>query len=311
MTLKYRTIIYIICVVSSATFILHTRSTPVAKAENISLAQRLQGHFLLQVEDKGQLWYINPADLKRRLITINNAITTLSQLALGINNENLDKLPTAIYAVSSDIDSDNDGYNDQLEAKAGYKLFGVGRALFDDRLIERLKGKLLLQVENNGRMWYVNPIDEKKYEIKQDNVFLLMQTLALGISNDDLKLIDEWSDTNYTPKTTNYSSNDTYTNPTSNAINLSQLSQSVRYGQNDEIIKYFTPNLRDSMIYTLNSWDASNRELFADILQEVRLTADTNDKKIYAADIPFNNALAQIQITTDRQDDGSWLISAL
>jgi hypothetical protein len=53
-------------------------------------------------------------------------------------------------------------------------------------LIERVKGRLLLQVEQGGRIWYVSPDDGKRYEVTFGNAMSLFRKLALGISDADL-----------------------------------------------------------------------------------------------------------------------------
>jgi len=52
----------------------------------------------------------------------------------------------------------------------------------------RLKGKLLLQVEDKGRIWYVD-FNGKKWEVTWVNLMGLFQKLALGITNADLEKI--------------------------------------------------------------------------------------------------------------------------
>ena len=42
----------------------------------------------------------------------------------------------------------------------------VEPAAIDAQLVNRLKGRILLQVESVGEAWYVNPIDGKRYYLK-------------------------------------------------------------------------------------------------------------------------------------------------
>ncbi|MBI2636655.1 MAG: hypothetical protein HYW81_00460 [Parcubacteria group bacterium] len=52
---------------------------------------------------------------------------------------------------------------------------------------ERLSGRILLQVENNGEGWYVHPVDQKRrYLGRPTDAFAIMRELGLGISNRDL-----------------------------------------------------------------------------------------------------------------------------
>lgn len=53
-----------------------------------------------------------------------------------------------------------------------------------------LTGRILLQVEEKGRAWYVYPINGKRYSMGRPNdAFILMQKLSIGISDKDLAKI--------------------------------------------------------------------------------------------------------------------------
>jgi hypothetical protein len=52
---------------------------------------------------------------------------------------------------------------------------------------KRLSGKILLQVEDKGQAYYVNPLDLKLYYLgRPADAFALMRSKGLGISNSDL-----------------------------------------------------------------------------------------------------------------------------
>lgn len=56
-----------------------------------------------------------------------------------------------------------------------------------ENLSSKLKGKILLQVEQNGEAWYVSPQDEKRYYMgRPDDAFNLMRGQGIGITNSDL-----------------------------------------------------------------------------------------------------------------------------
>ncbi len=59
----------------------------------------------------------------------------------------------------------------------------------DAKLAAKLAGKLLLQVERSGFIWYVNPSDNKRYYISQDSALEIFRKLALGITEENLNLI--------------------------------------------------------------------------------------------------------------------------
>lgn len=61
---------------------------------DLKLAQRLSGLIVLQVQDRGQAWYIHPVTKKRYALgTPPQALNTLTKLSVGITNANLEKIP--------------------------------------------------------------------------------------------------------------------------------------------------------------------------------------------------------------------------
>jgi hypothetical protein len=53
--------------------------------------------------------------------------------------------------------------------------------------IDRLSGKILLQVESHGEAWYVNPDNHQRYYMADGNAaFNVMRNLGIGITNDNL-----------------------------------------------------------------------------------------------------------------------------
>lgn len=53
-------------------------------------------------------------------------------------------------------------------------------------LLTRVKGRILLQVENNGEAWYVRPDDGKRYYMKDgETAYQMMRAFGLGISEAD------------------------------------------------------------------------------------------------------------------------------
>ena len=59
---------------------------------------------------------------------------------------------------------------------------------YNQKLVNRLKGKILLQVESRGEAWYVNPKDGKRYYMKDgDAAYQIMRFLSLGITNADIQ----------------------------------------------------------------------------------------------------------------------------
>lgn len=86
-------------------------------------SQKMSGRILLQVESKGEAWYVNPTDLKRFYLgRPADAFSLMRSLGLGISNANLAKIPAA--TVESDVVAD------------------LEKRLFDDVNQERTKAGL-------------------------------------------------------------------------------------------------------------------------------------------------------------------------
>lgn len=180
-----------------------------------ALAERLKGYILLQVESGGQAWYINPKDKKRYYMRSGaESFKTMRSLGVGVTDSDLSKIPVGVLpmdgeadcdsdglpdslerAIGTEVcknDSDGDGYSDYVEVTHNYNSLGTGKLEIDQKLAVKLSGALLLQVDSNEEIWYVNPRDNKRYYIPDNNVgFKIMKYLSLGITNANLNLIEE------------------------------------------------------------------------------------------------------------------------
>ncbi|MFH0951232.1 MAG: CARDB domain-containing protein [bacterium] len=162
----------------------------------IAIAARLSGRLLLATEDKGRIHYVYPDDLKKYEVTFGNVMKLFQDLALGISNADLYQIAINPKAESDASDRDHDGYSDKDEATHGYNPDiasdpanrGNDKIKVNGQLSSRLQGKLLLQVEDRGRIWYVDQ-DGMRWEVTFGNVMNLFTTLALGINNSDLAQI--------------------------------------------------------------------------------------------------------------------------
>jgi hypothetical protein len=55
---------------------------------------------------------------------------------------------------------------------------------------ERLWGKILLDVEDSGKAYYISPTDKKKYYLgRPEDAFNVVRSLGLGISTSNLEKI--------------------------------------------------------------------------------------------------------------------------
>jgi hypothetical protein len=178
------------------------------------LARKLAGRILLQVERYGQAWYLDSLSLKRYYLENGvSAYSALRKFGLGITNENLEKIPVGHESRFEMLDSDADGLPDKLEealktnplkadsdgdgVNDGYEVLkdqsnplGNGKLAFSSSFANKLKGRILLQVESRGEAWYVNPVDGKRYYMANgDAAYQIMRYLSLGITNVDIRKI--------------------------------------------------------------------------------------------------------------------------
>lgn len=157
-------------------------------AASPSLDKKFVGKLFLQVEDHGRIWYVSPKDNKRYEITFQNALPVLQSQAVGITDANLNNIPLKASDFSSSYDTDDDGYSDYDEIVKGYNPFGFGKLKGDFAFGKKFKGTIFLQVEQGGRVWYVD-FDGYRHEITWENLMRIFTKLSIGITNDNLNKI--------------------------------------------------------------------------------------------------------------------------
>lgn len=120
-----------------------------------SLSKKVSGNILLQVESKGEGWYVNPDNKKKYYLgRPADAFSIMRNLGLGIKHSELTKY-------------------------------------LNSKFSSKLSGKILLDVEKNGEAYYVNPKDSKGYFLSRPaDAFKVMRDLGLGITNTDIRKID-------------------------------------------------------------------------------------------------------------------------
>lgn len=182
-------------------------------ATSASLADKLSGKILLQVEERGEAWYVDTkTKLRYYMKDGTTAYNMMRKFGLGITTVDLEKIPIGLderfeeydydgdmvfdkmeEALGTDMynyDSDEDGYDDGVEALSGYDPLGPGRMNIDWNFANKLKGKILLQVESRGEAWYINPADGRRYYMQDgESAYEIMRFLSLGITNSDLEQI--------------------------------------------------------------------------------------------------------------------------
>lgn len=125
---------------------------------NNSLATRLKGYILLQVEANGESFYVNPKDNKRYYMANGNeAYRIMRYLGVGITDADLNKVKT------------------------------------NKSFAKQHSGKIFLQVEAHGEAFYID-FDGNAHYLKDGSAaYTIMRDLGLGITNSDLSKIPEGS----------------------------------------------------------------------------------------------------------------------
>jgi hypothetical protein len=188
-----------------------------ALAKLSALGKKLAGYILLQIERKGEAWYVEPVSAKRYYLKNGDtAYQIMRKFGLGITDENLKKIPIGLddrlagydddydsdglpnkteEAIGTDMynyDSDQDGVSDGDEIRNNGNPQGSGNLTIDNNLVARLKGKILIQVKNKGQAWYLNPRDGKRYYLRDGiSAFEIMRFLSLGITDANISGITE------------------------------------------------------------------------------------------------------------------------
>jgi len=123
-------------------------------ANAATLAERLSGHILIQVEENGEAWYVEPEnDTRYYMGRPSDAFDLMRAFGLGVAHDEL------------------------MDYMVG-------------RFPARLSGKIMLDVEWNGEAYYVYPDDLHGYYLgRPADAFQVMRDLGLGITNENLTQI--------------------------------------------------------------------------------------------------------------------------
>jgi hypothetical protein len=132
-------------------------TTSAAVAVVPSVADRVAGKIVIQVEANGEAWYVSPTTKQRTYLNgANTAYKVMGEMSTGISN--------------ADFNAINTGNAADVPA--------------------RVVGKFLLKVEDKGKLYYVNPTDKKIIMVSSPaDATNVIKTTGLGISNSDINKI--------------------------------------------------------------------------------------------------------------------------
>ena len=160
-------------------------SASTTKGIDAGLTAKMKGSILLQVQQHGEAWYVNPKDGQRYYMKDGDAAYQMMRnFGVGIADADLVKIATV---------------SDTTEMKNSQS------SCSSNALASRLKGDILLQVQQHGEAWYVNPSKCRAIYLKDGAAaYSIMRFLGLGIADADLGKIATGtavsaSSTNQTP----------------------------------------------------------------------------------------------------------------
>lgn len=132
-------------------------STTLSTTAAAGVRARTDGYILLQVEDHGEAWYVDPVSLDRYYLADGpTAYEMMRTFGLGMLEA------------------------DYLDLAAG-----------DDALVDRLRGRIVLRVEAHGEAYYIHPDGTVYYLADGPAAYELMRLHSLGITNLDLTALTE------------------------------------------------------------------------------------------------------------------------
>ncbi len=122
-----------------------------------TLKERVKGYILLQVENNGEAWYVDPETSGRFYMKDGaTAYEMMRAFGLGISSADFAKIDK------------------------------------DSALKNRLKGRIVLKVEEHGEAYYIHPKTGAVHYLKNgEEAYAIMRLHSLGITNKDLKQITE------------------------------------------------------------------------------------------------------------------------
>lgn len=232
------------------------------------------------------------SDIKYQIIGISDS--NLAKIPVSAVNFNLtdsdrdgldNDLEKALGTDPAKVDSDHDGYSDKTEIINNYNPIGPGKLVINSDLGRKLSGKFLLQVENKGQLWYVDPANNKRLYIGNEQRYQLIAKPSLPANPA--------TSTNQDP--------------------LIGLANAIRNRELAAASNFFTAPLRNSAYYSLSQLDDDGRLAFANIISSLTISTASDSQKNYATEVYFElgGKYNKVELTTTRQADGTWLISKL
>lgn len=239
--------------------------------------EHVKGKILLQVEGKGAAWYVNPADMKRYYMGYpKDAFNLMRKLGLGATHK-----------------------------------FIADHAVYP----KHVWGKILLDVEDKGKAYYINPDDGKAiYLGSPKDAFNIMRKVGLGIKNNDLEKISLTEEEKIKSKITTLINISQF--PLSDITEVKTIIEEENFykvillsGTGDEVICYVSKNgkkLFYRIIYT--DINFSKNDAKSDIIKKITDISRLSDSYIKTEETPLFYKIFHKSLT---KGDGYYEISYL
>lgn len=169
-----------------------------------TMAEAYAGSVLVSVETPVRAWYVSPT---RKIRVSVDSATELAAListeALGVTTDDLNGIPMAYVvgvigpdtdsdgllntdeiAMGTDphrVDTDSDGYWDDLELRNSYSPRGAQKMAVNHDVYMRLRGRIVMAVQQHGEVWYVSPLEPKRYYVGDTQGIEKMKQLGLRV----------------------------------------------------------------------------------------------------------------------------------
>lgn len=131
-------------------------SVPAPTTSDSTILGKTKGHILLQVQQHGEAWYVDPVTLKRYYMKDGpTAYQMMRSFGLGVTEKDYTTMTKGDYTLKN-----------------------------------KLRGRIVLRAQAHGEAYYIHPKDLKMYYLKNgEEAYKVMRLYSLGVTDADLAKI--------------------------------------------------------------------------------------------------------------------------
>jgi len=296
-----------------------------------AIENNINGFVKTTANYRDEFWYIDQVNrVKYHLSDEKTYLTFVKKTAKGIRQKDLDKFALgwkniiplkdadgdglannfeqAIGTNPADKDTDKDKYSDKEEVLKGYDPVGNGRAKFTFSFSNKNKGRLFINVDNKGSIWYINPADAKKYFFGNPaEAWTMIKILSSKVKYEQINSYRSIS----LQKTTKSAASSNATDDTSSAKEaINAGASAISLGDIARAQTFFAPEMSKSVEHTVKTLDQESRNAFSLILKNAKFKKDAPDQITFTSQASFRGKDKEIQIVV-KKIDGKWLIASI